>query len=332
MVVRPCHRPCCGRCYGIIRVGLERNEVVDLLPDPQAETLACWRRQRASITMPFNGSPATSRLSALSLPPRSLPPCRLYPGWRLRSVTARTPRVAGAACTGSRTAPGSKIVHLSYWGVTRGGAQDHPPLVTGWRGAALEQSTTSQQSWALPGPSPPLLDQKMPQREFAMARVAEVGFYGPPQSYPAMGSHPACQNIAGQPEQKHACSLWCSLARLVMADPEMLAKAEQGLALHLLGQVLALADAIIVAKRLTALLRRKASDSLQLVLDAATRTPLREFAAGLRRDLGTIQAALDLPWTTSPVEQQVSWLEMLKRTFCGRAGLKALRARVSHAA
>ncbi|MGI4799697.1 MAG: hypothetical protein ACRYG8_37790 [Janthinobacterium lividum] len=87
----------------------------------------------------------------------------------------------------------------------------------------------------------------------------------------------------------------CSLARLVMADPDVLPNAERSLVLHLLDQVPLLADAITVAKRLNALLRRKTSESLSAVMDAADRTPLKEFAAGLRRDIGAIQAALDLP-------------------------------------
>ena len=102
-----------------------------------------------------------------------------------------------------------------------------------------------------------------------------------------------------------------------MADPEVLPRAERSLVLHLLEHVPPLADAITVAKRLNALLRRKASESLSAVLDAADRTPLKEFAAGLRRDVGAIQAALDLPWTTSPVEGQVNRLKMLKRTMYG---------------
>ncbi len=68
------------------------------------------------------------------------------------------------------------------------------------------------------------------------------------------------------------------------------------------------------------------------VLEAAARTPLKEFAAGLRRDIGAIQAALDLPWSTSPVEGQVNRLKMLKRTMYGRAGFQLLRARVLNAA
>ncbi len=117
-----------------------------------------------------------------------------------------------------------------------------------------------------------------------------------------------------------------------MTDPDMLPNAERILVLHLLEQLPVLADTVAVAKRLTALLRREASERLDLVLDAAARTPLRDFAARLRRDVDAIQAALDLPWTTSPVEGQVNRLKMIKRTMYGRAGFQLLRARVLHAA
>jgi len=122
------------------------------------------------------------------------------------------------------------------------------------------------------------------------------------------------------------------VARLLMADPASLPKAERSFASSILDQVPAVADAITVAKRFSALLRRKASESLDLILQAAAQTPLKDFAASLRRDISAIQAALDLPWTTSPVEGQVNRLKMLKRTMYGRAGFKLLRARVLHAA
>ena len=62
------------------------------------------------------------------------------------------------------------------------------------------------------------------------------------------------------------------------------------------------------------------------------RTPLAGFAAGLRQDIEAVQAALELPWTTSPVEGQVNRLKMIKRSMYGRAGFQLLRQRVLHAA
>lgn len=93
-----------------------------------------------------------------------------------------------------------------------------------------------------------------------------------------------------------------------------------------------MAGAITVAKQLNTLLRRRTGENLTHLLDAAVTTPLKNFAASLRRDLGAIQAALDLPWTTSPLEGQISRLKMLKRIMYGRAGFELLRARVSTAA
>ncbi len=109
-------------------------------------------------------------------------------------------------------------------------------------------------------------------------------------------------------------------------------KAERSLVAHLLDQVPPVAAAISVAKQLNALLRQKTSESLTKILDAAIPTPLKDLAVSLRRDITAIQAALDLPWTTSPVEGQINRLKMLKRTMYGRAGFQLLRARVLHAA
>ncbi len=101
---------------------------------------------------------------------------------------------------------------------------------------------------------------------------------------------------------------------------------------RLLDEVPALGVTIEWAKRLNALLRRKVVGDLDEILSAADGTMLAKFAAGLRRDVAAISAALELPWTTSPVEGQISRLKMLKRTMYGRAGFKLLRARVLHAA
>ena len=80
------------------------------------------------------------------------------------------------------------------------------------------------------------------------------------------------------------------------------------------------------------MLRRKSSESLEAALAVAERTALAGFASGLRRDADAVQAALELPWTTSPVEGQINRLKLIKRTMYGRAGFALLRARVLHAA
>ena len=117
-----------------------------------------------------------------------------------------------------------------------------------------------------------------------------------------------------------------------MSDADALPNSQQAFVSGVLGQVPALAAAIAAAKRLNLLLRRKSQQDLAGVLADADSTLLEPFAGSIRRDLATVQAALELPWTTSPAEGQVNRLKMLKRTMYGRAGFPLLRARVLHAA
>jgi transposase len=120
-------------------------------------------------------------------------------------------------------------------------------------------------------------------------------------------------------------------ARLLLAGGATANTTDATFVAGLLAKVPALADTVTAAQRLTLLLRHKSEEMLTDVLDAAGATMLRPFITELRKDIGAVQAALDLPWTTSPVEGQISRLKMLKRTMYGRAGFALLRARVLHA-
>ena len=117
-----------------------------------------------------------------------------------------------------------------------------------------------------------------------------------------------------------------------MAEPTALRDAERTFVSRLREQIPGLGDVMAVAKRLNGLLRRDSQESLGAILNDAATTLLKGFAAKLGRDVAAVQAALDLPWTTSPVEGQINRLKMLKRTMYGRAGFQLLRARVLQAA
>ena len=119
---------------------------------------------------------------------------------------------------------------------------------------------------------------------------------------------------------------------MLMADTETLSEVGQTFTANLLAQVAGLAESIAVAKRLDLLLRHESRESLAGVLDDAAGTLLADFAASIRRDLPAVQAALDLPWTTSPAEGQINRIKTIKRTMYGRAGFQLLRARVLYAA
>jgi transposase len=111
---------------------------------------------------------------------------------------------------------------------------------------------------------------------------------------------------------------------------DALPQPEQNFVSRLLVQVPGLAECVSAAKRLNAVLRRKSKEGLGKMLDDAAGTALGSFVTSLRRDLDAVQAALELPWTTSPAEGQINRLKMLKRTMYGRAGFRLLRSRVLH--
>ncbi len=60
------------------------------------------------------------------------------------------------------------------------------------------------------------------------------------------------------------------------------------------------------------LLHHKGQESLDGVLDDAAGTLLASFVASRRQDLLAVRAALDRPWTTSPVEEQINRLRTIK--------------------
>lgn len=122
------------------------------------------------------------------------------------------------------------------------------------------------------------------------------------------------------------------VARLLMADARTLSSPDQAFAKRLLEEAPGLENTVAAAKRLEALLRRRSDETLANVLAAAEQTQLAGFVAEMRKDVGAVEAALTLPWTTSPAEGQISRIKMIKRTMYGRAGFELLRARVLHAA
>lgn len=83
------------------------------------------------------------------------------------------------------------------------------------------------------------------------------------------------------------------------------------------------------------LVREQHEASLEPWLRAAldSRIPdLRSFAVALHDDVAALRAALQLPWSTSPVEGHITRLKLLKRQGYGRSGLETLRCQMLFAA
>ena len=121
-------------------------------------------------------------------------------------------------------------------------------------------------------------------------------------------------------------------AWLVVADPERLGAAEQRFVDALSARSPELDGLASLAREFRAMVRRQQADRLDGWLAAAKGSALAGFAGGLMRDLAAVRAALSLPWSTGPVEGQISRLKTIKRTMCGRAGFELLRHRVLQAA
>jgi len=372
-----------GRRYGTILVDLERNAVVALLPDRQADSLAGWLRQHPGIEVVARDRAGAYADGIRQGAPNAVQVCDRWHllrnlGDAVQAVVGRhhadirrvsrhmaeetaalaasmptaapdpvTPTAAerrSQASYARRQARYEEAVRLKAMGM---------PLKRIAATIGVERKTVRR--WLRAGGIPLW---RQPRRIGLLGRYAEhlsrrwnegcrnaaqlwrelvaLGFTGCPgtvrhwagqrrRAEPPPNGVPAAPAEANQPPTTRR------ITQLLMTDDE-LSEAEKSLVSRLLMQAPGLAGCIAAAKRLNQVLRRKSKESLDEVLNSAAGTALKEFAINLRRDLNAVQAALELPWTTSPAEGQISRLKMLKRTMYGRAGFDLLRARVLHAA
>lgn len=67
---------------------------------------------------------------------------------------------------------------------------------------------------------------------------------------------------------------------------------------------------------------------LQPWLRDAMTGPLSSLARGIRGDMDAVEAVLELPWSTGPVEGKINKLKLIKRSMYGRANIDLLRCRI----
>jgi transposase len=373
-----------GHRYGTVLVDLERNRVVDLLPDRQAETLATWLRQHPGVAViardragayadgARQGAPdavqVADRWHLLRNLGDAVQALADRHGSALRRAAQFTADTQAAVITTDAVLPpvtpiprpSTRVQRASQAAFARRQARYEEAARLQADGVSLSRIAAllgaerkTVRGWLRRGHAPLWSKPKRggvlaPHAAFLDRRWAEgchnaaqlwrelvaLGFSGRPGTVRKW----AGQRRATEPHPARApASVWQlpsrrRVAHLLMADAATLGQAEHTFVTRVLDAEPNLAEALAVAKRLHRVLRRDASETLTDVLAAAEGTSLAHFAAQLQRDAEAVQAALELPWTTSPAEGQISRIKMLKRTMYGRAGFDLLRARVLHAA
>jgi transposase len=125
------------------------------------------------------------------------------------------------------------------------------------------------------------------------------------------------------------------LAWLLVRTPTDLSASEQGLLSRLHAACPDAAAAYALLQEFVRPVRERCDEPLEGWFEAATASAvpdLRSFAVALREDAPALRAALQLPWSTSPVEGHITRLKLLKRQGYGRSGLDTLRCRMLYAA
>jgi transposase len=370
-----------ARRYGTILVDLERNRVVDLLPDRQTETFATWLRDHPGIEIV-----ARDRADAYAEGARQGAPEAIHVADRwhlLRNLGDAVQGVVGRHHAAIRKAAQEVTTELTAAAHAERRASAPPTAAqmrsrqkhARWRAryeevARLHEAGASishisrvvgvdrktvrgwlrnggPPTWQKP-PQPTVLD---PYRHYLERRWSEgchnaaalwrelvdLGFDGRPRVVRAW----ATQHRKAVPDDRDVraaqMATWkppsiTRIAMLLQSDATTLADNDRAFIDRLLAHADGLAAAIALAKRLAQILRKETTEDLEDWLQEAESTALASFAAGLCKDLDAVKAAVDLPWSTSPVEGQINRLKMLKRTMYGRAGFELLRQRVLQAA
>jgi transposase len=122
-----------------------------------------------------------------------------------------------------------------------------------------------------------------------------------------------------------------SVAFLLMRRPSLLTTTEKQALQGILAASPEIRLAYPLIHQFAAMLRSHVVDKLAPWIQAAKDSllpDLQNYAAGLEKDRGAVEAAVSQTWSNGQTEGQVNRLKMLKRQMYGRANFDLLRLRV----
>ncbi len=373
-----------GHRYGTVLVDLEHNEVVDLLPDRQAGTLAAWLRQHPGVEVIARDRAGAYADGARAGAPQARQVADRWHilrnlGEALRSVVERqhgairrtarqmademaarpdgriveaprptAPERRKQAAFARRQARYEQAERLLADGLSLPDAAARmgvdPRTLRRWREIGHAPLWDRRPGGSILDPFQGYLERRWTEgcgnARQLWRELVELGFAGRPSIVRVWtGRRRKTDATLGMPSPAQAPRprRWKPpslhrLTRLLAADPGEGSGPDRLLCDRLLAQMPDLRAAASAARRLAGLLRKEDTGELATVLAEMAGTPLARFAEGLKRDAAAVQNALELPWTTSPVEGQVNRIKSLKRAMYGRAGFDLLRRRVLLAA
>ncbi|WP_265548232.1 ISL3 family transposase [Roseomonas mucosa] len=370
-----------GRRYGSILVDLERNRVLDLLPDRQAETLGRWLRLHPGIEViardracayadgARQGAPGAVQVADRWHLLRNLGDAvqavveRHHAAIRRIGREVKAPCLGGTATVAGALAMTSAAQRRREAGWSRRQARYEEAARMHGAGASISHiarhlgaDRKTLRGWLLAGAAPSwnrprrgsaldpycaTLERRWTEGCHNAARLwrelVDVGFSGRPSTVRAWAAERRRRGPGASLPGSFEGQTWQPpsirrTARLLLADPDISAHPDRAFVAHLLDESPQLRATVAAARNISRLLRWESGERLDEALEKASGTSLANFVTELRKDIAAVQAAIDLPWTTSPVEGQINRLKMIKRTMHGRAGFELLRARLLHAA
>lgn len=298
-----------GRRYGTILVDLERHRPVELLAEYSVAAIAAWLRRHRSVRLIVRDrSPVGKEASQQGAPNARQVADRFHLLLNLTEQLTKgfqhhPPRRAGPL-SGRKASPGPSLPAAPSPQKAQGFEQMQQWRAQGWSYRAIAQqvgvSYKTVERWLRQGGPP--------SSGGVVVRQRAVRGHG--RQSPPLGPRQAAWLFVQAAEQLSERQ-YQQLADLLQARPEVQPLYQ-------------------LAQGFVRLVQQRDSQALQPWLQQAqlaSWAEVRQLARGLLQDEAAVLAALQLPYSTGPVEGQITRLKLLKRQMYGRAKLPLLRAR-----